>query len=73
MNVHVNAITSHHNKLAELENIRELFTHSLFEMLSFGLGHLSIREIKHFFTIINGKDYDYSHLTGTTLAKKAEK
>ena len=37
-----------HNKLTQLENLRELATHAVFQVFRLRLGHLATREVKNF-------------------------
>ena len=43
-------LISHHNERAQLEDLEELSTHALLQVLCLGLGHLAAAEIKHFLT-----------------------
>lgn len=42
-------MSDYHDKLAKLENLRELGAHGILEMLGLDLCHVPRREIKHFF------------------------
>ncbi len=50
---YINTTDNHHDVAAETEYIGELAAHGVLEVLGFGLGHLTSREVKYFLTAHN--------------------
>jgi hypothetical protein len=57
-NIHSKSDDTYHNKLTQLKNLWEFWTHGILQMFCFCLCHLTTREVKHLLT----KKFEDSHI-----------